>query len=1092
MKKAEKTVLEGNDTFEKFKCSLSNIAQNDNYVLSIEFEGEQEEYDTNGGLEIYIKLAIEIDVTTPTHTDEIKMTYTNENKNSEKTTSTQIKFESKYGLMIYDQIFDYNENGDDVDLINDEETTIELDKEADSKELQVRTYLINNHDKEIENIVYIGKIPAESSNNTFTATLNSVKTDGENVKIYYSTNIDATENDESWTEDSTDAVAYKLVIEKMESQETIRVSTRLTIPENLGGNQQGEITQNISYLYNEAEQTRNATIELMTEYEVTVEVSSVESVGDGVTTEVSEGLDVTIYAISANEEISDGDSIYEGQTVKYYITITNNTEEDLSNVSVSTTQTNGKVWGIDVRNEYNPYYGEYVDNSYYDELDTSELDIDTIETLAIGESVTLEYEAYANYLEDCDGTTMYGTIEISTEDEEISLSIKTIENEIKEAELKLELKQASLADDWTTYSEQSILAELDITNISDSTLDNVTLQIVLSENLIYDGTMTWEDEDTDENKTVTEETETNSDNETVITLVISEIEVNETMSFCFYPETEEMDLDIDEDEVYIYSFATINENTYYSNLLTETVYQFKHDITVTQEVLVNGETLTDDTIITDGSTIIFISTITNGSDETVGVEITDYFIQGLNAESATLTTGSYTVDVTENITDDNYFDLETVIYANSYIILELTVTTNNSELTSEEITNEIIVEDESNHCTYCESVTLIMEIPEAEDEEDSNGNEDDSSGDEDTTDDNNDDDNSDGENDDSNNTDTNNNNSSDTSSSNTSNNSSSVSTYSISGTVWNDSDEDGKKDSSESGISGITIRVIDVSSGDVTDDTTTTGSDGTYSLSLEEGTYIILFIYDTSNYSITTYQASGVSDSANSDAISKNVTIDGTAQTVAATDNISLTSNTTNIDLGLIENSDANLSIAKYVSKIVVSNSTGTTTYDQDDEETLAKVEIGSKVISGSSVTIEYTIEITNSGESAGDIGTIVDYLPSALSFSSSLNSDWYQSGEYIYNSTLANEEIDAGETKEMSLILTKTMTESNTGLINNKTGLLSSDDEEIATASAEVMIGIKTGTIITYISLIIVIIIAIFGIAYLVNKKILEKRIKF
>jgi hypothetical protein len=226
--------------------------------------------------------------------------------------------------------------------------------------------------------------------------------------------------------------------------------------------------------------------------------------------------------------------------------------------------------------------------------------------------------------------------------------------------------------------------------------------------------------------------------------------------------------------------------------------------------------------------------------------------------------------------------------------------------------------------------------------------------------------------------------------------------------------------------------------------------------------------------------------------------IAGESKEIAATDSINLSSSVANIDLGLIENKVFDLDIDKFVSKIVVTNSTGTKTYEQEDETTLAKVEIGSKVLSGSNVVVEYTIRVTNNGEIAGYAKSIVDYLPSALSFSSSLNSDWYQSGKYIYNSSLANTKIEPGETKEVKLILTKTMTNSNTGLINNKAeiddsyntlGIAESDKED--TGSADIIIGVKTGAAVSYVMLTFTIIIIICGVAYLVNKKILESKIK-
>ena len=48
------------------------------------------------------------------------MTYSNENKNEQKTASADINFESQYGIMIYNQIVNYNNNGDTVVTVDKE------------------------------------------------------------------------------------------------------------------------------------------------------------------------------------------------------------------------------------------------------------------------------------------------------------------------------------------------------------------------------------------------------------------------------------------------------------------------------------------------------------------------------------------------------------------------------------------------------------------------------------------------------------------------------------------------------------------------------------------------------------------------------------------------------------------------------------------------------------------------------------------------------------------------------------------------------------------------------------------------------------
>ena len=65
------------------------------------------------------------------------------------------------------------------------------------------------------------------------------------------------------------------------------------------------------------------------------------------------------------------------------------------------------------------------------------------------------------------------------------------------------------------------------------------------------------------------------------------------------------------------------------------------------------------------------------------------------------------------------------------------------------------------------------------------------------------------------------------------------------------------------------------------------------------------------------------------------------------------------------------------------------------------------------------------------------------MSFNSELNSDWYigQDGN-AYNTSLANTIINPGETKEITLVLTKKMTGENTGTVRNTAEIQTSYNE--------------------------------------------------
>ena len=314
----------------------------------------------------------------------------------------------------------------------------------------------------------------------------------------------------------------------------------------------------------------------------------------------------------------------------------------------------------------------------------------------------------------------------------------------------------------------------------------------------------------------------------------------------------------------------------------------------------------------------------------------------------------------------------------------------------------------------------------------------------------------------------------------------------INGKAWLDQNVNGAKDSDETPLKGIKVRIYDVSTNNYLKDEngtiieTVTNENGEYVFTkIPDGQYIVLFEYDTDKYEPTYYMKDGIDDSINSKVVINTISINSEDKTYAVTDTINLTDNISNINIGLKEKLDFDLQLDKYISKISVQNSKGTKTYDYDDS-TFAKVEIHRKQMEGSVVVLEYTIKVKNNGEITGYAKNIVDYLSNGLTFSSELNPDWYLSGNELYTSKFANEPINPGEEKEVKLVLTKTMTNDNTGVINNRAEIAEDYNEygnkdinstpnnnisgENDMGSADVIIAVSTGgTTLAYIILIIV-----------------------
>ena len=338
-------------------------------------------------------------------------------------------------------------------------------------------------------------------------------------------------------------------------------------------------------------------------------------------------------------------------------------------------------------------------------------------------------------------------------------------------------------------------------------------------------------------------------------------------------------------------------------------------------------------------------------------------------------------------------------------------------------------------------------------------------------------------------------------------NSNIVKTYKVSGVAWLDDNKDGKRDEYEPRLTDIKASLVDVNTGYIVKNVTT-DSKGTYTFSgVEEGNYLVMFEYDTVKYTVSTYQRSDVEANVNSDAIVTQVEQNGKKKNVAVTDTISVQNGSiSNIDIGLVLADTFDLKLDKTITKITAQNKAGTVNQSYDNTQ-LAKIDIAGKYLSSTVVYIEYKIAVSNVGDIAGYAKKIVDYIPEGMTFKSELNPDWYTGNDgMLYTTALENVELKTGETKEIKLVLTKQMTEENTGMINNIAEIYEdyniygvSDknstpgnkvQNENDMSSADTIITVKTGEVFIHISVIIVSILLgsiVIFISY--NKLIVNKR---
>ena len=339
----------------------------------------------------------------------------------------------------------------------------------------------------------------------------------------------------------------------------------------------------------------------------------------------------------------------------------------------------------------------------------------------------------------------------------------------------------------------------------------------------------------------------------------------------------------------------------------------------------------------------------------------------------------------------------------------------------------------------------------------------------------------------------------DASDSNQNNNQGETITKEISGLAWIDADKDGIRDVSEKTISDMKVQLLDIDGSIV--QITTTDENGQYKFQeVKQGKYYVVFCYDTDKYQITQYQTEDADIINNSDVVENTILINGKKQKVAITKELELeVSDLSDIDAGFIEIKKSDMKLDKYITKVTVQNEQGTKVMDYDNAQ-LAKTEIKSKYLSGSLVVVEYKIKVTNEGETEEYVSEIIDKMPDDFRFNTEINSNWYQKTDgSIATKELANQVIIPGESKVVTLTLTKVMTQSNVGVSTNiaeiceQSNKLSIPDidstpnnnkqDEDDQSKAEIIISVATGLTTIYI-IIIIITICMFGIGvYFINK---------
>ena len=1058
--------------------------ENENNIIEIDLVGEQTKYNTETieGTTVIIYADLELDKLSTSGEEQIKLNYTNEiatslSDNGEE--SVNVKIVANEGIITTNNVKEYG-----IQTIGDQgkkNVGLELAKEAKDATINIST--INNDGATVKDVKILGSFPTKKDDNLnakLTSGIN-VLSENKNVQVYYSNqenptaDLNASNNGWSKKGSALNSKSYLITIDEMAVGEKLEAEYKINIPENLVYNMGAKESYDVTYTNVNTNQEKTAsasTLDLTTGAGPELAIDIKATVGNDV---VGEGK---------AEKASTGETITSGEIVKYEVTLKNNGNEDATNVELKEIiPAHTIAMELAKQDDGN---GIGTPQVYLKELEDKEIS-KTIEKIAIGETKKVNLYIKADAQEE---TSEVVSNEITVKYKEREEK-RYITNTIKNSNINLNFSDPESMEELEQGQETRLC--LNVNNVTENDLKNVNVEFITNDAFEVTKIETFDDSKLDDESYEGDVLE--NTNKIEIKNMSKEMPIFVTVKAKNATTVKKGT---------IYAKVTENKHVVRSNAISVDVKAMKLSINL-------GATNAGESVKPSQE----IDYQINVANEKGAIDISDLIIEdyldnclevnSVQLNGKELSTEEYSLQNSEE-NEGQILTIEGELKSgeNANILIKTKVNDEVQSYEDTEIVNDAKISVLDTVVASTDKVVHLLgatvkDEPEGTKVTNNGGNNEKPS---------NTNGNQNNQNNNNNNNQENPSNNNQSQEPNNNSNQGEEKTYTISGTAWLDANEDGKRDQEEEKLGDIDVKLVNLQTNSVTA-TEKTDEEGYYAFSkISEGKYLVVFGYDTEKYVPTVYQADGVQDSQNSDVEIINTVMEGTEQRVAATDTLEIAnSSKSNIDLGLVEAKTFDLELSKTISKVTITNSEGTKTNEYDNVS-LAKVEIAAKHLQNSTVVIEYKIKVKNNGELAGYVKNIVDYKPTDLTFNSSLNPEWYQEEGNLHTTSLANTKLEAGEEKELTLILTKTMTESNTGLVNNTAEIseaynnLGIDDvdstpgnkqkSEDDMGSCNCIISVKTGVAITYITLTLSIIAVMAVGTYIISRKVLNKEIKF
>ena len=457
---------------------LNGITINNN-IIEVKLAGNQGEYVDYNGQDTTITFSANLKTPElqPTTTGDIKLTVVNGEEKIED--SKQVTFSAEKGIILANSISNYNGEEPEILAIKENSKTGLLSEEK-SAIAQVKGTIINNTEKDIENVVVVGNFAGEGS--TITPILKE-QIAVENAAVEYSA------DGQTWeaynAEKASTYKNYKITFAKLADKSITTFTYKIEIPENLGANKSMNSTYAIEI--EDKIQQKAAAITLETPQKIEIEVSA--------------------KAIS--------DTVYEEQEVTFTVDVTNKSNVTAKNVSLEASL---------------PEELELVSKP-------ENFDIEAGKTVT--KTITAKVKALPEETKQKDITTTIKATPNGKEDQAKTVEVKNV---VKQALIKATIEDAYSDGAEFIYEGGQLGYKTTITNVSDETLTNVVVTSKLPEGTkINDRYLNVYKimENEEDNENITENVQIKEENnKNTVVYNVDKLQENQQIVILFYLDTE--------------------------------------------------------------------------------------------------------------------------------------------------------------------------------------------------------------------------------------------------------------------------------------------------------------------------------------------------------------------------------------------------------------------------------------------------------------------------------------------------------------------------------------------------------------------------